>query len=320
MPHCLISLGSNLGDRDELMRSAALAIARHPDVLAMRCSRIFTTPPVGGPSGQSIFFNAAAVIETTLSTAGVLNLLQQTEQDLGRVRKQRWDQRSIDLDVVLYGDFVGASLQLKLPHPRYTARGFVLAPAQDVAADWRDPRFGWTLRQLYEHLQAAAPSVALVGGGSELRSEICNQLSAQHGIAIRRRSASPPAMSIIGHAPGTVAATDQTPPAAQTANMSTPDNTPWVADFVPEAIATTSPEIASRDPNMPRLIARLHRTPPETRWPSPQIIYRNGWNWPEYRLEVDDLPWAVSEVAAAIDSMQCEVHPITPDGKWASPS
>lgn len=318
VPQCLISLGSNLGDRFELMRSAAALIAREDQVSHIRCSRIFTTPPVGGPSGQSVFLNATAVIETTLSTAGVLSLLQQTEQQLGRVRKQRWDQRSIDLDVVLYGDFVGSSLQLKLPHPRYTARAFVLAPAQDVASHWRDPRFGWTLQQLHAHNQIGCPSVALVGGGSELRDEICSQLADQHGIAIRRRASPGPEMAILGHAPGPV----DHPLAGRGGSgndIAAPlPDAPWVADFVPESITSTSPELASQDILMPRLIARLCDTAHSAPWPSPQTIYRNGWNWPEYRLEVDDLQWAVNEVAAAIDSMQCDVQPVTPDGSWAS--
>ncbi|MEZ6090284.1 MAG: 2-amino-4-hydroxy-6-hydroxymethyldihydropteridine diphosphokinase [Pirellulaceae bacterium] len=283
MALCLISLGSNMGDRDALMRSAIEQIIAEPNVRSIQCSRVFTTPPVGGPKGQSPFLNAVAVLETTLGTDGVLKLLQQTEHSLGRVRKQRWDQRRIDLDVVLYGDFVGATLRLKLPHPRYTARTFVLAPAQDVASDWCDPRFGWSLQQLYEHLQKPPASIALVGGDAPLRREICQQVASRYDIDIRQE--------------------EQT-------------SRPWVADFVPDAIYGMSPADASDCPGLPRLIARLHQTTPQSHWPSPQFIYPQSWCWPEYRLDVDDLDWAVSEVAAAIDSMQCDVHPVTSDGNW----
>ena len=117
----------------------------------MKASRLFETPPIGGPSGQEPFLNAVAAFETDASAREILDLLQQTEQRLGRTRNLRWDSRSIDLDVVLHGALVGGTSDLIVPHPRYTARQFVLKPACDVAADYRDPRFGWDLRTLSQH-------------------------------------------------------------------------------------------------------------------------------------------------------------------------
>lgn len=258
--------------------------------MSIECARLFETPPIGGPGGQGAFLNSTAVIETRYSTAELLALLQAIEIDLGRVRKQRWDRRSLDLDIVLYGDFVGETLQLKLPHPRYTARTFVLAPAVDVAPDWRDPRFGWTLGDLYEHLTRAPASIALAGGEIDQRRRLCQRIQDDYGIQTRLD--------------GTDACLMET------------DQQPWVSDFVPAEISESTSVPDDPAGRLPRLIARLARTDPDNRWPTPYMIYRSGWNWPEYRLEIDDEEWAVSEIAAAIDSMQCDVQPVTEDGNW----
>jgi 2-amino-4-hydroxy-6-hydroxymethyldihydropteridine diphosphokinase len=182
---CLISFGSNLGDRDDLIASAARRIA-DSSVAEPTCplttSRVFETPPIGGPGGQEPFLNAIGRFDTRASAREILELLQQIELELGRQRRQRWGARSIDLDVVLHGELVGGGSGLTVPHPRYTARQFVLQPACDVAADLRDPRFGWTLQRLTDHLSAGVPSLALVGGDWRIRQQICDRLSAEYGI------------------------------------------------------------------------------------------------------------------------------------------
>ena len=314
MAQCLISFGSNLGDRLELIRAAAQRISEDANVQGIQCARLFETPSVGGPSGQGAFLNTVAVIETSYSTEEVLSLLQSTEQSLGRVRKQRWDERSIDLDVVLYGDFVGESFRLKLPHPRYTARSFVLTPALDVAGHWRDPRFDWSLAQLHEHLCAGPASIALEGGQREFRRELCRRVQSLHGVAARIADRAEMSVSVVGHAP--LAAESRTPPSAESDSSDWSTGKPWIADYVPDSLRSESPTQRSGDLELPRLIARLHHTSLNSRWPAPYSIHRNGWNWPEYRLEVDDVDWAVGELAAAIDSMQCRVQPVTTDGRW----
>lgn len=151
---CLISLGSNLGDRHALMAEAVSRVAGWPGVARLRASRLFETPPIGGPGGQEPFLNAVAAFDTTLAAREVLGGLQEAELELGRERLARWGSRSIDLDVVLHGQLVGGGTGLVVPHPRYTARQFVLQPAGDVASHYRDPRFGWTLSRLAAHLNA----------------------------------------------------------------------------------------------------------------------------------------------------------------------
>ncbi len=199
---CIVSFGSNLGNRDRLIASAARLIAGSSLLSStLRTSRLFETPAIGGPGGQEPFLNAIGAFETNASAREILELLQQTEHDLGRHRRRRWDARSIDLDVVLHGELVGGGSGLIVPHPRYTARQFVLQPACDVAAHFRDPRFGWSLRRLADHVSAGLPSLALVGGELQTRQEICERLAGEHGIQTFAANPASPSVSIVANAP-----------------------------------------------------------------------------------------------------------------------
>ncbi|TWT80965.1 2-amino-4-hydroxy-6-hydroxymethyldihydropteridine pyrophosphokinase [Planctomycetes bacterium CA13] len=286
---CLISFGSNLGNRDTVLAEAAARLDASTMVDSLATSRLFETPPIGGPGGQEPFLNAVAAFETSSSAREILHLLQSIEDDLGRTRRRRWDARSIDLDVVLHGQLVGSATALIVPHPRYTARQFVLTPACDVASHFRDPRFGWTLGQLAGHLSAGSASMALIGSDAATRREICNRLTAEHGI--------------------------------QTFTAGTPitadPSQPWVSECVPDLPLDRTPATTAL-PNLPRLITRIGWTTPKTRWPAPHLIWTSRTRWPEYRLEIDDLDWAVSEIASALDSMRCPVRPVTEDGRWFS--
>ncbi|WP_164102046.1 2-amino-4-hydroxy-6-hydroxymethyldihydropteridine diphosphokinase [Candidatus Laterigemmans baculatus] len=287
MPHCLISFGSNLGDRFRRIAEAARQIARDPAVTSFIASRLFETPAIGGPRGQEPFLNGVARIETTATARGVLELLHRVETTLGRERAVRWDARSIDLDVVLYGDLLGNSATLLVPHPRYTARRFVLIPAAEVAGEWRDPRFGWTISELADHVSAGVPSIALVGGERQLRDELCHDLTRRFSI---------------------LTFTD----AREAITLDRPR--PWVSSFTPPLPAKDSPQ--ARAVETPRLVAHLQWTTPESRWPATHQIWQSGREWPEYRLEVDSPEWAVSELASALDSLGCPLHCVTEDGRW----
>jgi 2-amino-4-hydroxy-6-hydroxymethyldihydropteridine diphosphokinase len=322
---CLISFGSNLGHRDSLIAEAARMIAASDRVAGLRTSRLFETPPIGGPEGQEPFLNAVAALETSGSARQILELLQQIEQQLGRQRRRRWDARSIDLDVVLHGELVGGGTGLIVPHPRYTARQFVLKPACDVAAHYRDPRFGWTLEQLANHLDGGVPSLALVGGSEGTRRELCERLQAEHDIRTFAEGPLAQPMSILGRAPliarrrgAAIAVTDagKDRTDAGLCDRKSLCNARWVSAFVPPLPTERGGQTQGN--HIPRLIARIQSTTAATRWPAPHQMWPAGWRWPEYRLEIDDLPWAVSEVVSALDSMQCPVHPVTDDGNWWS--
>ncbi|MEM9589412.1 MAG: 2-amino-4-hydroxy-6-hydroxymethyldihydropteridine diphosphokinase [Planctomycetota bacterium] len=346
MAQCLISFGSNLGHRADVVAEAARRIQASGAAESLTCSRLFETPPIGGPGGQEPFLNAVACFETDWTARQVLALLQETENQLGRKRKARWGARSIDLDVVLHGQLVGGGQGLIVPHPRYTARQFVLRPACDVAAHYCDPRFGWSIRRLADHLDAAPPSLALTAGSDALRQELCGRLADQHGITVFAAPRMPEPMSVVANAPASsrpesdgqssqVRARERTEAIVDVAGAPKnsvhvrrkcsapdfPDDRPWVSAFVPPlpesgTLASETTEAPARSSHLPRLVVRLQSATPKTRWPAPHQIWPGGGTWPEYRLEIDDVDWAVGELASAIDSMQCPLQPVTDDGQW----
>jgi 2-amino-4-hydroxy-6-hydroxymethyldihydropteridine diphosphokinase len=311
MPQCLVSFGSNLGTRDSAIVAAARHLAANPAVENFRASRLFETPAIGGPSGQSSFLNGVAVFDTNARAREVLYWLQEIEQDLGRRRTERWAARSIDLDVVLHGSLVGGANDLTVPHPRYTARRFVLRPACDVAPDYRDPRFGWTLRRLAEHLDAGNASLALTGSDEKVRAELCRLVEANHGIRVFHAMPMPEPMAVLGTAPVPSARFGE---ASEQTRIEVVDDLPWVSAFVPALPSEDSLESNAR--STPRLVARIQWTKPEERWPAPHHIWASGLQWPEYRLEIDDLTWAAGELASALASMRCPLSPISDDQDW----
>jgi 2-amino-4-hydroxy-6-hydroxymethyldihydropteridine diphosphokinase len=310
---CLISFGSNLGRRETIVADAAHSVASSSLVHGMKASRLFETPPIGGPAGQEPFLNAVAAFETDASAREILELLQQTELRLGRTRDLRWDSRSIDLDVVLHGELVGGTTGLIVPHPRYTARQFVLLPACDVAAHYRDPRFGWDLQRLSRHLREGLPSMSLIGGDEQIRRELLMGLQEKHGIEIISEQPIRAKLPVIANAPQALGRGDWS---QHPGNPEIPPSIkrPWVAGFLPILPDLTSDQTES--PAIPRLVARIQRTTPRARWPAPHQMWPAGWQWPEYRLEVDDITWAVDEIASALDAMRCPLTPVTDDGNW----
>src|SRR5438132_11276410 len=123
-----IALGSNLGDQCRFLDQALQLLREHPQVRIMQVSSYHETAPVGGPSGQGPYLNAAAELQTDLPPRGLLRVLLEIESRLGRVRQERFGPRTIDLDLLLYGDVVSDDAELALPHPRMHDRLFVLRP------------------------------------------------------------------------------------------------------------------------------------------------------------------------------------------------
>ncbi len=130
-----IALGSNLGDRWDYLNRAMAELRSRPGVEVTRVSSIYETAPVGGPSGQGPYLNAAAELHTTLPPAILLQLLLDVESGLGRVRAERDGPRTIDLDLLLYDDMVRDDPELTLPHPRLHQRLFVLQPLAEMRPD-----------------------------------------------------------------------------------------------------------------------------------------------------------------------------------------
>ncbi|MFF2484482.1 2-amino-4-hydroxy-6-hydroxymethyldihydropteridine diphosphokinase [Paenibacillus sp. NPDC058071] len=128
-----IALGSNMGDREELLRQAVERLNERPGIEVLRLSGLYETDPVGY-TDQPAFLNMVIAVQTSLSPLELLRLQLEVEQILGRVRDIRWGPRTIDLDLLLYEDISMDDEELTLPHPRMMERAFVLVPLNDVLA------------------------------------------------------------------------------------------------------------------------------------------------------------------------------------------
>ena len=131
-----IGLGGNIGDPREAMGAALRMLDEYEGIAVESVSSLYSTPP-WGITEQPDFLNAAAALSTTLAPRALLLRCLETEKALHRVRDQRWGPRSIDLDVLVYGDAVLDEPGLSLPHPRMMERAFVLVPLAEIAPDLR---------------------------------------------------------------------------------------------------------------------------------------------------------------------------------------
>lgn len=152
-----IALGSNLGDRRANIESAINLIWDGGQTQVTNCSPLIETAPVGGPPNQGPFLNAACEVKTTRSPRELLDLLLGIEHELGRERRERWGPRTIDLDLLLYGDVVVDEPGLTIPHPRMHERAFVLEPLAAIAPRMVHP----VLRQSIAIIQSTVASVRL---------------------------------------------------------------------------------------------------------------------------------------------------------------
>jgi 2-amino-4-hydroxy-6-hydroxymethyldihydropteridine diphosphokinase len=129
-----LSLGSNLGDRWSLL-ATAVAHFREMDAAA-RVSSVYETDPVGGPVEQRPYLNCVVVLDTELSAAALLEVAHDLENAADRVRSLRFGPRTLDVDILSYGDLVSGDPDLTLPHPRMFERAFVLAPLEEIASEF----------------------------------------------------------------------------------------------------------------------------------------------------------------------------------------
>lgn len=147
---CAIALGSNLGDSLNILESALQHLAQTPGISLLKVSRWYQTSPLG--PAQPNYLNGCALLEVRLSPQEMLVTLWAIETQFGRVRQQRWGPRTLDLDLLLYGDLVLETADLIIPHPRMAERAFVLVPLADIAPDLSDPRSGLTISSLLDQV------------------------------------------------------------------------------------------------------------------------------------------------------------------------
>jgi 2-amino-4-hydroxy-6-hydroxymethyldihydropteridine diphosphokinase len=150
-----IALGSNLGDRRGHLNWAIGQLAA--SLSELRASSFHETDPIDVDGPQPRYLNAVVVGQTTLAPRALLDRLLDLERARGRERPARRAPRTLDLDLILYGDQVVDEPGLTVPHPEFHRRAFVLDPLVEIAADWRDPRTGKTVGQLAVDARRPSP-------------------------------------------------------------------------------------------------------------------------------------------------------------------
>ncbi|WP_188112643.1 2-amino-4-hydroxy-6-hydroxymethyldihydropteridine diphosphokinase [Rhizobium tropici] len=129
-----LGLGGNLDNPVRAMAFALRTLDQRADCQVVSVSRLYRTPP-WGKTDQSFFYNSCAAVDTTLAPEALLDVCLDIERQMKRVRIERWGPRTIDIDVLTYGDLQQVEPLLTIPHPRMVERGFVLMPLADFAAD-----------------------------------------------------------------------------------------------------------------------------------------------------------------------------------------
>lgn len=147
-----LGLGSNLGDRRANIAEALKRLGATHGIALVRTSSVIETEAVGGPT-QPRFLNAACEIETDLSPWELLRAARRVERGMGRVRRVCWGPRTIDIDILLIDELVIADAELSVPHPRMTARAFVLGPLAEIAPRARHPVTGCAIGATYDAIR-----------------------------------------------------------------------------------------------------------------------------------------------------------------------
>lgn len=168
-----IGLGSNLGDKAAHLQAGISYLDAHPEIRVVRWSSFVTTAPYGVVD-QPAFLNGVIEIETSLSAQALLASCLDAEKAEHRQRTQHWGPRTLDCDILLYGEQVIEQPGLVVPHPDMHNRHFVLEPLLELAADVVHPTHKKTIRKLYEELtmKQTAAIILAAGKGTRMKSEL----------------------------------------------------------------------------------------------------------------------------------------------------
>jgi 2-amino-4-hydroxy-6-hydroxymethyldihydropteridine diphosphokinase len=143
-----IALGSNLGNSLQTLESAIVSLTQTSAISLQARSHWYQTKAVGPP--QPNYLNGCILLTTTLNPHALLQVLLDIEKQFGRVRRERWGPRTLDLDLLLYGDRILHTPNLQIPHPHMTERAFVLVPLAEIAPDWIEPVSGKAIADLVQ--------------------------------------------------------------------------------------------------------------------------------------------------------------------------
>ncbi len=315
MARCLISFGANMGDPGATIQAAAARLREHlcsesPSkdshaVSSFQLSRFFRTPPVGGPAGQPPFINAVAAINTSASPWDVWYSIRSVEKEFGRERNLRWEARRIDLDILLYDQARIWTPHLKIPHPRMCMRRFILLPAADVARDWLDPVSGWTIGQLAENVYNGASNFVLVADGANNPESLLAEVARRTGAMWQTPIQSPDRLPPNSNARWVSAVT------AVGSQIECVDLGALQRDWQPKLLIVLAPAIPNTDVAWEdyhlALADKLAFLSKPTNLHSSLAPVFPG---PRYLLASDDPDWAIQELIAALEAMDCPVEPL----------
>jgi 2-amino-4-hydroxy-6-hydroxymethyldihydropteridine diphosphokinase len=321
MARCLISFGANLGDPRATIVQAQEKLRVETQATSFRVSRLYITPPVGGPVGQPPFLNRVVALETPLSPWDVWRAVRAVEADLGRERFRRWEARRIDVDILLYEHDRIWTPQLKIPHPRLCMRRFILEPAAEVAAEWRDPVSGQTIAALASRLRGSRANLVLCAERADRPIWLLEQVARQ--AAANWEVLEPSQVDMFSSA-------DRPSAAAECSRADLAMR--WVAAIECQSLKSHQPVVSIEPP--PKLVVffvaddvadrggqwedaqrqlalRLNLLPLATDMSADDTsclpaLYNQG---ARYLLATADADWAVHELVAALDAMDCPVEP-----------
>ena len=138
MTRAYIGLGSNLANPRQQLSKALYALTQLPKTTVVATSALYQSAPVG-PQNQPDYLNATVALDTALEPLALLDALQAIETQQGRVRKEHWGARTLDLDILLFGSHIINTPRLTIPHPYLSQRSFVLMPLADISPDLQLP-------------------------------------------------------------------------------------------------------------------------------------------------------------------------------------
>ena len=147
LTQCYLHLGSNLGDRFSYIKKAKQLIEQEAGELN-QCSSLYETE-AWGQIDQADFINQAIGLKTSLKPTQLLQTILSIEEKLGRERKEKWAARTIDIDILFFGEEIIKLTNLTIPHPYLHQRNFVLIPMLEIAGDWIHPELSQSIEELY---------------------------------------------------------------------------------------------------------------------------------------------------------------------------
>jgi 2-amino-4-hydroxy-6-hydroxymethyldihydropteridine diphosphokinase len=147
---CAIALGSNLGNSLSILENSLHSIVQTPGITLQAKSSWYRTPPVGPP--QPDYLNGCAILQVRQSPEELLVFFQVIELQFGRVRREKWGPRTLDIDLLIYDDLILDTPLLQIPHPRMRERAFVLVPLAEISPQLIEPVSGITVSMLLNKL------------------------------------------------------------------------------------------------------------------------------------------------------------------------